>query len=424
MSDNLDQLIHDAFADFDAVERGSNPPVPGAAAVRRTVAHQRRMRYTMLSGLGALLIAVPVVAVTAKPHGNNSPPAGSSASPAAVASVTSPAGQASPTVGASATPRAVAVDLRDATLTLPAFPGWGSNCTAGTRKFVNGTAAVSNGIKLIIGEMAPIMADLDGVPGDEALTTLRCQTTGSVNATQLLALKPAPDGRLTALGYVVNSPDTPNVSAAFDHDNVRVHNGVVQVTAYGAYRTDGWPPCTRQVRGYAYRTGAFRQVSGPTSFTKPSKNLHQVDFRNVGVLVGFNSPGGTGARVYCVPMANGVGRAAVYTNNDPAKGATRYTFTIGTVSFLATTQGEVTFAILTYRSPSGATSQTLQSFENADSDYPLGREILRSGTGGVTRIEKAEIAGNRVRVTVSTAGGSQVWIYQPLPTDQRWQRVN
>jgi hypothetical protein len=240
-----------------------------------------------------------------------------------------------------------------------------------------------------------------------------------------LVLSVGTDGTLTPLGYVVNSPDTPNVSATFDHDNVKVDNGVVQVTVYGPYQTNGWPPCNRQVRGYAYRNGAFKQVSGPTSFTKPSKNLHQVDFRNVGLLVGFNSPGNTGGRVYCVSMAHGVGDALVYTDNDPAKGATHYTFTIGAVSFVGTAQGEVTFTILTYRSPDGATSQTLQSFENADSDYPLGWEILRSGTGGVTSIKKAEVSGNQVRVTVTTASGSQVWVYQPSsPTDQKWQRVS
>jgi hypothetical protein len=414
MSDNLDQFIHDAFTEFDAVERGSNPPVPGAAAVRRTVAHQRRVRYTTLSVVGALLIAVPVVAFAANPRGNSSPPGGGVS--------VSPSGPASPAPSATSSAAAVTpADVRNATLTLPAFPGYGSSCTAGTRRFVNGTVALPGQINLVIGEMAPIMADLDGVPGDEELTTVRCQTEGSVNATQLLALKVGTDGTLTPLGYVMNSPDTPNVTATFDHDNVTVDNGVVQVTVYGAYQTNGWPPCDREVRGYAYRNGAFSQVSGPTSFTKPPTNLHQVDFRNVGLLVGFNSPGNTGGRVYCVPVTNGSGEALVYTDNDPAKGATRYTFTIGTVSFIGTAQGEATFAILTYRSPDGTTSQTLQSFESGG--YPLGWEILRSGTGGVTGIEKAEISGNRVRVTVSTASGSQIWVYQPA-TGQGWQRVS
>jgi hypothetical protein len=420
MSDNLDQLIHDAFAEFDAVERGSTPPVPGTAAVRRTVAHQRRVRYTMLSALGALIIAVPVVAFAANPRGNNSPPGNGRPSPTTAASY--PSDQASTTPSAApATP----ADVRNATLMLPAFPGFGSECPAGTRTFVNGAAALSGQAQLVIGEMAPIMSDLDGASGDEEVTTVRCQTPRSVDVTQLLALRVGTDGALTPLGYVVNSPDTPDVSATFDHDNVKVDNGVVRVTVYGPYQTNGWPPCNRQVRGYAYRNGAFSQVSGPTRFTKPSKNLHQVDFRNVGLLVGFNNADHTGGREYCVPMANGVGEALVYTDNNPAQGAKHYTFTIGTVSFVGVAQGEVTFAILTYRSSDGTTSQTLQSFENVDSDYPLGWEVLRSGTGGVISIEKAEASGNLVRVTVSTAGGSQVWVYQPSsPTDQNWQRVS
>ncbi len=74
MTDQFDDLLHDAFDDFAAAERSTAKQAPGTAAVRRTVAVRHRNRYTMLSLLGAVLIAIPVVAYAANPRGNNSPP--------------------------------------------------------------------------------------------------------------------------------------------------------------------------------------------------------------------------------------------------------------------------------------------------------------------------------------------------------------
>lgn len=428
MSDNFDNLLNDALAEFDAVERSSYLPAPGAPAVRHKVAVRRRVRLTAFSVAGALLIAVPIAAYAANPRGNNSPPnvIGSAgpvepASPTPSLAPSSAPPSSAPASSAPASSAPTAADLRNATLNLSAFPGVEDACQAkGTRKFVNGTTTPADGVKLVIGEFGPVLADLDGVPGDEALTTIRCQNDGSLNVTQLLALKVASDGALTPLGYVINSADTPNVAATFSLDTITVDNGTVRLPVYGPYQTNGWPPCDRQVRGYAFRNGAFRQVSGPTTFQKPASNFHEVDFRNTGLLMGRGNPDGSG-RVYCVPMAHGVGEAAL--DNGDAKGTTRYTITIGTVSFVNASDGEATFAILTLRSPSGEVSQTLQSFQQ-DGDYPLGWEVLRSGTNGVTRIEKAEVSGSTVQVTVTTTSGKQVWSYRPSATNQSWQRVS
>ncbi|SDY21491.1 hypothetical protein SAMN05444365_1011078 [Micromonospora pattaloongensis] len=426
MSDNFDTLIADAFAEFDAAERSSYLPAPGAPAVRHKVAVRRRVHLTAFSVAGALLIAVPIAAYATSPRGNNSPPnVVGSASPAETASPTPSlapsSAPASPAPGSSAP---AAADLRNATLNLPAFPDYEAGCMAkGKRKFVNGTATPRDGVQLVIGELAPIKADLDGVPGDEQLTTIRCQHRGSMNVTQLLALKVASDGALTSLGYVINSADTPNVYATFSREAITVDDGVVRLVVYGPYQTNGWRPCDRQVRGYALRDGAFRQVSGPTTFRVPSKNFHEVDFRNTGLLMGRNNPDGSG-KFYCVPMVNGAGEADLDNNGDPNKGTTRYTITIGAVTFVNTSDGEATFAILTLRSPSGEMSQTLQSFQRGG-DHPLGWEILRSGTNGVSRIEKAEVSGDIVQVTVTTTSGQQqVWSYRPSAINQSWQRVS
>jgi hypothetical protein len=418
MSDNVDNLIHGAFTEFDAAERSSYLPAPGAPAVRHTVAFRRRVRLTAFSVAGALLIAVPVATYATSPRGNNSPPAEiGSASPAESAS---PTPSLAPSASASPVPTA---DVRNATLNLPAFPGVENACRAkGTRTFVNGAATPAEGVKLVVGELTPIMADLDGVPGDEEITTIRCQNDESLDVVQLLALKVAPDGALTPLGYVINSADTPNVTATFSREAVTVDSGVVRLAVYGPYQTNGWPPCDRQVRGYAYRSGAFQQVNGPTTFQKPSRDFHKVDFRNTGLLMGRSNPDGSG-RVYCVPMVDGAGEADLYDNGDANKGTTHYTITIGAVSFVNAGDGEATFAILTLRSPSGEMSQTLQSFQQ-DGDYPLGSEVLRSGANGVTRIEKAEVSGGIVQVTVTTTSGRHVWSYRPSATGQNWQRIS
>ncbi|SBT50011.1 hypothetical protein [Micromonospora auratinigra] len=423
MSDNFDNLLNDALAEFDAVERSSYAPAPGTSAVRHKVAVRRRARVTAFSVVGALLIAAPIAAYAANPRGNNSPPnvIGSVGPVETAAPTPSSTPSSTPAASAPASSAPAAVDLRNATLHLPAFPGVENYCKAkGTRTFVNGRATPADGVKLVIGELAPVRADLDGVPGDELLTTIRCQNDQSLNVTQLLALRSTSDDTLTPMGYVVNSADTPNVSAPFLREAVTVENGVVRLAVFGAYQSDGWPPCDRQVRGYAFRDGAFRQVSGPTTFRKAAKNFHDVDFRNTGLLMGRNSPDGSG-RVYCVPMANGVGVAEL--DNSDVRSGTRYTISIGAVSFVQARDGEATFGILTMRSPTGATSQTLQSFQS-DGDYPLGWEVLRSGTHGVTRIVKAEGSGSTVQVTVTTASGNEVWSYRPSATGQGWQRIS
>ncbi|GIF51835.1 hypothetical protein DFJ67_5861 [Asanoa ferruginea] len=419
MSDELDNLIHGAFTEFDATERSSHLPTPGAGAVRHTVAFRRKARLTTFSVVGALLIAVPIAAYAANPRGNNSPPElAGSASPTAPAG---PTATARPTP--SHTPPTTVVppaDVRNTTLNLPAFPGLENQCSAkGKKKFVNGKATTQKA-ELTIGELRPVTADLDGVPGDELLTTISCQNDGSVHPTQLLALKVAPNGELTPMGYVVNSPDAANMTAEFSRAAITVKNGVVRLVVYGVYQSDGWMPCDRQVRGYGFHDGAFRQVDGPTRFRKPSKDFRKIDFRNTGFLMGVANSDGSG-NLYCVTTVNGAGEADIY-DADSTKDRTHYTITIGDVSFYEARDGLVTFAVLTLRSPSGKVSQTLQSFRQ-DGDYPLGQPILRSGTAGVSRIDKAEVHGDLVQVTVRTSSGQQVWSYRPNGVGSPWQRV-
>jgi hypothetical protein len=409
MPDFLDDLINDAFTDFDAAERSAHRPVPGTGAVRHKVAVRRRARFTAFGVVGALLVAVPVTAYSASPRGNNSPPG----------TVVSPSpDRPSPTPTTTPPPAAEPDDVRTATLKLPAFPRFEEHCKAeGTRKFVNGKARTVGTTELTIGELTPIRADLDGRPGDELLTTLACRNDGSVHPVQLLALKVAPDGSLSPLGFVLDDSFT----AGYTPDTVKVDGGVVRLEVIGDYQSDGNPPCDPQIRGYAYRDGAFRQVEGPTRFTKPPANFHDVDLRNTGLILSRDDP--SGSVLYCMRMKDGAGEVSLRDDyRDEAKGRTRYMATMGPVSRFAGREDEVTFALVTLRAPNGEVSQTLQSF--GQYEYPTGAEVLRSGEDGITRIEKAEVRGNRIEVTVRTAAGEQVWSYRPASMfDQRWDRL-
>jgi hypothetical protein len=431
MSDTLDHLISDAFTQFDDAERNSYLPTPAPGTVRRTVAHRRRVRYVSLSVLSAILIAVPVALIATIPHGNNSPPdvVASSSPTVSSAPTTTPTPTSTPTSTATPTPAPTATSpawLINTTLTLPAFPGASDECgKAGSRKFVKGVAHVVVAarpyldVTLTIGQMLPINTDLDGVAGNELLTTLHCSTGQSFDITQLLALRVGPSHRLSFLGYVIPSPDSHY--PRFDNEDVRVEAGVVLVTIEGPYQGDGWPLCYNQVRGYAYRGGAFTQVSGPTSFPAPPRDIHKVDFRNAGLRIGIDDPGG--GAYYCVAFVNGSGIGKVYPNNDETLGSKRYTFTIGPVSFMTDRSvGDRAAAIVTYRSTDGETIQSVQLFR-LDAGVILGDPVQVTGADGVTSIEQVRVSGTDLIVTLTADGKSQVWTYRHNEDSDQWEHV-
>ncbi|HEX6873737.1 MAG TPA: hypothetical protein VF163_21770, partial [Micromonosporaceae bacterium] len=272
------------------------------------------------------------------------------------------------------------------------------------------------------GAMAPIETNLDGVTGNELLTTIKCDTQGSVHVSQLVALKFGGNAELSLLGYVINSPDTPNL--LFLADDVRVEAGVVLVTTNGPWQSDGWPPCFHQVRGYSYASGAFKQVSGPTRFPAPESNLHDVDFRNTGVLVSIPDPDGQSGAVYCVPMVDGVGATKIYVNGDRTKPPVSHTFSIGAVSFLTDLfQRELAVTIVTYRSPQGVSTDSVQLFVLEDGKL-VGEEVLHSGVGAVSGIDKVDVQGGELAVTLTTGSASQVWTYAQSEQSSVWQRKN
>ncbi|HEX6869998.1 MAG TPA: hypothetical protein VF163_02780, partial [Micromonosporaceae bacterium] len=152
MSDNMDQLIDDAFTEFDAAERAAYLATPGSTSVRSTVARRRRVRNTTLGLLAAAAVAVPVALLATAPRDNNSPPVISN-SPTADATPT-PIPTPSPTATSEPGPTTPA-EVLNATLDLPAFPGLAEACGgAGRRTFVNGVADLGNEVRWTIGAMA------------------------------------------------------------------------------------------------------------------------------------------------------------------------------------------------------------------------------------------------------------------------------
>ncbi|MEV8516112.1 hypothetical protein [Dactylosporangium sp. NPDC051484] len=109
MTDQFDHLLNDAFDDFAAAERSTAEQAPGTAAVRRTVAVQRRNRYTMLSLLGAVLVAIPVAAYATNPRGNNSPPLPGSSVTASSSPSRTASASPSPSESATTTPTGASV---------------------------------------------------------------------------------------------------------------------------------------------------------------------------------------------------------------------------------------------------------------------------------------------------------------------------
>jgi hypothetical protein len=237
----------------------------GMDAVRATVRHRRRVRVAALSALAVVLTAAPVAAAYAAsydPHRQSNPAASSTPgqSPSTRAETPSP----------SSAPDARTVDLRNATIDVPAWQGGKTitdRCPAGAHTFVNGRAdavpGTANGAsyELPAAGTQPVYADLDGQPGDEILVSLGCYGDGSSAPQQLLALKVRDDGTLATLGSVLATTDGTLLAYAPD---VRVlADGTVLVQVFGPWQSNGgYPPA--QQRGYRYQDGQFRQVEGPT----------------------------------------------------------------------------------------------------------------------------------------------------------------
>ena len=172
------------------------------------------------------------------------------------------------------------VDPRNATFTVPAYPGvWAHACPEGERTFTNGLADVGPGAKLMIAEDV-LRGDLDGAPGDEFVLRVQCATEGGSDL-NLLAVRVGSDGAVTALGWV--NVDADGELLVLDRaEPVEVRDGSVRVVVIKRY--DDWAR-DKQVRRYAYRDGRMVQIDGPTSFPPVPTDPTAVDLRTMTLFV-------------------------------------------------------------------------------------------------------------------------------------------
>ena len=237
----------------------------GEQAVRTTVRRRRRNRAIGAGVVAALvLIGGPVAAIgLARSHAPADTPADTTTS--------SPTATPSPSTSSlrSSAPPSVpdgkigASTLRNATLTIPAWPakGFDTSCPKGKVHFSNGRSG------LLSLEGSPVYQDIDSDGAPETVSLVSCNPQGSDY--QVLAFDRDATGKIVTLGQVVASAGT----AGHRGDILKIwgveagDNGQVRVDV-GDYRPccDQAQASQHQWRTYGWNGTAFTQTGGPVSF--------------------------------------------------------------------------------------------------------------------------------------------------------------
>ncbi|WP_144119901.1 hypothetical protein [Catellatospora sichuanensis] len=234
--------------------------VPADLYPRVLTGSRRRSRRRTAAVLAAAVVLSGGFATTVL-VGRSLPPPVTTPSGSAGPVTTPPTLSGSPSAEVSSEP---VVDVRNASYDVPAI----AVCAAGRRTFVDGTERDGPYNHLTVAEPSPpVRADLDGVPGDEMIVLVSCRVEGIFTRKQLLALTVA-DGTLRPLGLVLDSR-TFDFFPWIDPALVSVRGDVVTVRIEGYGNDDGAARIAPEERGFAYRDGAFVQVSGPTARPSP-----------------------------------------------------------------------------------------------------------------------------------------------------------
>jgi hypothetical protein len=360
--------------------------------------------------IGSTISIVAVAGVTSalmllRPDGGEVKPPIESATPTLASPSAAPSPSPDPTLS---------IDLRNATFALPEFPG-DAGCPAGVRKFTDGRASADpkaepEPTELVqIGE--PIMANVDGVPGAEILTGIAC--IGYVGRGQVLALKVLPNGELSALGFVLQSPDHPTFEV-HSYEPIIVHDGVIEVSLVSPGVPDGGHAILDlQVRGYRFQNGSFRQVSGPAKFANPPSDPTMTDFANATVQVP------TSNEYFIVKLTNGAGRARV--------GKTSYTVTMVRSEWVETDMGPRAVVLYRLADSAGFITETIAVYEFGIARVPADHLFIgvASGKDGIAHIQTFDMVGKEAKVTVELAGGgTQIRTYRDKANGQGWERVS
>ncbi|GIF68477.1 hypothetical protein Ais01nite_65120 [Asanoa ishikariensis] len=258
----FDDLINDALGDFRAAEADNPSLTPGAAAARATIKHRRTVRLATLSVLGALVIAVPIAAFAADPHGNNPPPApADSLTPGPVESPTPTATPTPSRPSSPVTPDGV-ITLKQLGSTAVDIPAFSNELCPATHVRLATANPHSQG-KAWIAKV--VHTNLDDDPGRETAALLLCQI-GEVPTSQVVAFDRDAAGKIRPIGQVVGEGYKLNIRDI----RVRAQGGITADVSDMIACCD--TPVSReqhQQRAYRWNGTKFTQLGGPTVFGDP-----------------------------------------------------------------------------------------------------------------------------------------------------------
>jgi hypothetical protein len=185
-----------------------------------------------------------------------------SAPPAPSASASSPVANSAPVSN-----RIDAAALNNATLAVPAWPMGMTACASGSVRFTDGHAVRGvNDPEQSIKDV--IYLDVDRNGSEDTVVRLECFMNDE-SASQVLVYVRDAAGSIRLFAPVFATD--PKVRAAYA---LRAGSGGTVEVQVGDQDSHGefQASAQRQWRGYGWGGGAFRQVSGPTSFPSPARS--------------------------------------------------------------------------------------------------------------------------------------------------------
>lgn len=254
-----DELIHEAFADFETAV-GPDLHLPEAGAVRTTAVRRHKLRIVTLSILVALTGAIPATAYGALNHTAGDPADNVSTRTGATAEPGEPS--LDPSVPASAHPsvsestptvpdgRITIAQLRAVTVRIPAWTT--PVCPSGNLRLPTGGLDVTQ----------VAHANLDGDSAVETAAVLTCKSTelGEAPERQVVAFDRDAAGDIITLGQLVQGKVW-SVKA-----NSR--SGVeVDISDHQACCDEPKAMELHQIRTYGWNGTALVQLSGPVAFS-------------------------------------------------------------------------------------------------------------------------------------------------------------
>jgi hypothetical protein len=406
----MNQTLRDRLVDLSGT-------VQGADLHDRVLRGSRRitLRNRAIGSLATVVVLVgAILAFNAVRPGNEVQPPTNTPTPSATAS---PPSTASPSPSPTAS---AGIDLRNATFEVPAFPDT-QECGKGQRTFTNGVAPVKQNVDLLINSMvAPVMANVDGVPGDEVIVALICRFDSWAQE-EVIALKVAGQGQYSPLGFALGTSHITLVT----WEPMQVVAGTVYLELTSQCN-EACPNSEQQRRGFTWQGGSFKQVSGPDKFVGIPA-VTAIDFRNTTLQL-FGIPVGGKQWSGSVRTVNGTGKGH-FADSYPPSTTMEFTVTVGSTKLGHITQPglepDVAFVVLTLQTPNGQTT-VLGAFEKGQAS-PNGPAnayaVVTAGDGGVTAIGNVDAGtADRVTVTVTTASGQESRTYRH--GQGGWERVS